>query len=181
MITPFSNNVEWIYSLNILSEIISVCCCLALCRLLVLDNNTVIFNHRVNNDAKHFTRAHNSGRACRCCRLQAHQKEWLASQAELLAQGSVLRAELNASQLERTRLEGELSALKETHQSLDLSNARLTSQYQVWADTQKCIHTHTPTHSRYWCPLCKIGLSASHLRHYPLEIKENASKASLGN
>uniref|UniRef100_A0A3Q4M4J5 Coiled-coil domain containing 88B n=1 Tax=Neolamprologus brichardi TaxID=32507 RepID=A0A3Q4M4J5_NEOBR len=62
--------------------------------------------------------------------LQAHQKEWLASQAELLAQGSVLRAELNASQLERTRLEGELSALKETHQSLDLSNARLTSQYQ---------------------------------------------------
>ncbi|XP_025999395.1 coiled-coil domain containing 88A [Astatotilapia calliptera] len=64
-------------------------------------------------------------------RLQAHQKEWLASQAELLAQGSVLRAELNASQLERTRLEGELSALKETHQSLDLSNARLTSQYQL--------------------------------------------------
>ncbi|KAF0039801.1 hypothetical protein F2P81_008036 [Scophthalmus maximus] len=63
-------------------------------------------------------------------RLQAHQKEWLASQAELLAQGSVLRGELSASQLERTRLEGELSALRETNQSLDLSNARLTSQYQ---------------------------------------------------
>lgn len=64
-------------------------------------------------------------------RLQAQQKEWLASQAELLAQGSVLRGELSASQLERTRLEGELSALRETNQSLDLSNARLTSQYQL--------------------------------------------------
>ncbi|XP_061581562.1 coiled-coil domain containing 88A [Cololabis saira] len=64
-------------------------------------------------------------------RLQAQQKEWLASQAELLAQGSVLRAELSTSQLERTRLEGELSALRETNQSLDLSSARLTSQYQL--------------------------------------------------
>ncbi|XP_027138958.1 coiled-coil domain containing 88A [Larimichthys crocea] len=64
-------------------------------------------------------------------RLQAQQKEWLASQAELLAQGSVLRGELSASQLERTRLEGELSALRETNQSLDLSSARLTSQYQL--------------------------------------------------
>ncbi|XP_035017740.1 coiled-coil domain containing 88A [Hippoglossus stenolepis] len=64
-------------------------------------------------------------------RLQAHQKEWLALQVELLAQGSVLRGELSTSQLERTRLEGELSALRETNQSLDLSNARLTSQYQL--------------------------------------------------
>ncbi|KAM9356819.1 coiled-coil domain containing 88A [Symphorus nematophorus] len=64
-------------------------------------------------------------------RLQAQQKEWLALQAELLAQGSVLRGELSASQLERTRLEGELSALRETNQSLDLSSARLTSQYQL--------------------------------------------------
>ncbi|XP_041846411.1 coiled-coil domain containing 88A [Melanotaenia boesemani] len=64
-------------------------------------------------------------------RLQAQQKEWLASQAELLAQGSVLKLELSASQLERTRVEGELSALRETNQSLDLSNARLTSQYQL--------------------------------------------------
>lgn len=66
-----------------------------------------------------------------CCRLQAQQKEWLALQADLLAQGSVLKAELSTSQLERTRLEGELSSLRETNQSLDLSNARLTSQYQV--------------------------------------------------
>ncbi|XP_039976668.1 coiled-coil domain containing 88A isoform X3 [Xiphias gladius] len=64
-------------------------------------------------------------------RLQAHQKEWLASQAELLAQGSMLKGELSASQLERTRLEGELSTLRETNQSRDLSNARLTSQYQL--------------------------------------------------
>uniref|UniRef100_A0A7N6AUY2 HOOK N-terminal domain-containing protein n=1 Tax=Anabas testudineus TaxID=64144 RepID=A0A7N6AUY2_ANATE len=64
-------------------------------------------------------------------RLQTQQKEWLVSQAELLAQGSMLRGELSASQLERTRLEGELSALRETNQSLDLSNARLTSQYQL--------------------------------------------------
>uniref|UniRef100_A0A3B5L2Q9 Coiled-coil domain containing 88B n=1 Tax=Xiphophorus couchianus TaxID=32473 RepID=A0A3B5L2Q9_9TELE len=64
-------------------------------------------------------------------RLQAQQKDWLASQAELLAQGSVLKAELSASQLEKTRLEGELSALRETNQSLDLSSARLTSQYQL--------------------------------------------------
>lgn len=69
--------------------------------------------------------------ACWCCRLQAQQKEWLALQADLLAQGSVLKGELSASQLERTRLEGELSGLRETNQSLDLSNARLTSQYQV--------------------------------------------------
>ncbi|XP_015240134.1 PREDICTED: girdin-like [Cyprinodon variegatus] len=66
-----------------------------------------------------------------CERLQAQQKDWLASQAELLAQGSVLKAELSASQLEKTRLEGELSGLRETNQSLDLSNARLTSQYQL--------------------------------------------------
>lgn len=66
-----------------------------------------------------------------CCRLQAQQKEWLALQADLLAQGSVLKGELSTSQLERTRLEGELSGLRETNQSLDLSNARLTSQYQV--------------------------------------------------
>uniref|UniRef100_A0A3Q1HI90 Coiled-coil domain containing 88B n=1 Tax=Acanthochromis polyacanthus TaxID=80966 RepID=A0A3Q1HI90_9TELE len=64
-------------------------------------------------------------------RLQAQQKEWLASQAELLAQGTMLRAELSTSQLERTRLEGELSGLRETNQSLDLSSARLTSQYQL--------------------------------------------------
>ncbi|XP_071385283.1 coiled-coil domain containing 88A [Centroberyx affinis] len=64
-------------------------------------------------------------------RLQAQQKEWLASQAELLAQGSVLRGELSAAQLERTRLEGELSTLRETNQSLDLNNVRLTSQYQL--------------------------------------------------
>lgn len=72
-----------------------------------------------------------SAGACCCCRLQAQQKEWLALQADLLAQGSVLKGELSASQLERTRLEGELSSLRETNQSLDLSNARLTSQYQV--------------------------------------------------
>lgn len=80
---------------------------------------------------------------CRCCRLQAQQKEWLASQAELLAQGSVLRGELSASQLERTRLEGELSALRETNQSLDLSSARLTSQYQVLTGhTRRNVSTH---------------------------------------
>ncbi|KAK7922429.1 hypothetical protein WMY93_009331 [Mugilogobius chulae] len=64
-------------------------------------------------------------------RLQAQQKEWLASQAELLAQGSVLRGELSTSQLEKTRLEGELSTLREAHQSLDISYARLTSQFQL--------------------------------------------------
>ncbi|XP_061786433.1 coiled-coil domain containing 88A isoform X1 [Nerophis lumbriciformis] len=64
-------------------------------------------------------------------RLQAQQKNLVASQAELLAQGSMLRGELSSSQLERTRLEGELSTLREANQSLDLSNARLTSQYQL--------------------------------------------------
>ncbi|KAM7389858.1 hypothetical protein PAMP_023808 [Pampus punctatissimus] len=67
-------------------------------------------------------------------RLQAQQKEGLASQAELLAQGSELRGELSASQLERTRLEGELSVLRETNQNLDLNNVRLTSQYQGEAE-----------------------------------------------
>ncbi|XP_061541528.1 coiled-coil domain containing 88A isoform X2 [Phycodurus eques] len=64
-------------------------------------------------------------------RLQAQHKEMVASQAELLAQGSLLRGELSTSLLERTRLEGELSTLREANQSLDLSNARLTSQYQL--------------------------------------------------
>ncbi|XP_077465760.1 coiled-coil domain containing 88A isoform X2 [Stigmatopora argus] len=64
-------------------------------------------------------------------RLQGQQKELMASQAELLAQGSSLRGELSASLLERTRLEGELSLLREANQSLDLSNARLTNQYQL--------------------------------------------------
>lgn len=85
---------------------------------------------RKHTDSKHFT-GHTSDSVCWCCRLQAQQKEWLALQAELLAQGSVLKAELSTSQLDRTRLEGELSALRENNQSLDLSNARLTSQYQV--------------------------------------------------
>lgn len=64
-------------------------------------------------------------------RLQAQQKEWLALQAELLAQGTLLRGELSHFQLERIRQEGELSSLRETNQNLDLSNARLTSQYQL--------------------------------------------------
>lgn len=85
------------------------------------------------------------------CRLQAQQKEWLASQAELLSQGSLLRGELSASQLERTRLEGELSALRETNQSLDLSNARLTSQYQVVPS-----HDNTPAYG-----LCIQGAGSS--------------------
>lgn len=75
-----------------------------------------------------------------CCRLQAQQKEWLALQAELLAQGTLLRGELSHFQLERIRLEGELSSLRETNQNLDLSNARLTSQYQV---SPRCSLIHT--------------------------------------
>uniref|UniRef100_A0A3Q2Z3Z1 Coiled-coil domain containing 88B n=1 Tax=Hippocampus comes TaxID=109280 RepID=A0A3Q2Z3Z1_HIPCM len=51
--------------------------------------------------------------------------------AELLAQGSLLRGELSASLLERTRLEGELNTVREANQSLDLSNTRLTSQFQL--------------------------------------------------
>lgn len=61
-----------------------------------------------------------------------------------MAQGSVLKAELSASQLERTRLEGELSGLRGTNQSLDLSNARLTSQYQVTRAKHAQKRSHTP-------------------------------------
>ncbi|KAJ8282834.1 hypothetical protein COCON_G00053530 [Conger conger] len=64
-------------------------------------------------------------------RLHALQKESMQVQSELLAQGSVLRGELSAAQLERTRLEGELSTLREQNQHLDLNNARLASQYQL--------------------------------------------------
>ncbi|KAM6953338.1 LOW QUALITY PROTEIN: coiled-coil domain containing 88A [Aplochiton taeniatus] len=64
-------------------------------------------------------------------RLQALQREWVLAQTELLAQGSMLRGELSSAQLERMRLEGELSAMRETTQSLDLSNVRLSSQYQL--------------------------------------------------
>ncbi|KAG7464519.1 hypothetical protein MATL_G00166490 [Megalops atlanticus] len=64
-------------------------------------------------------------------KLHALQKESLQVQAELMAQGSVLRGELSAAQLERTRLEGELNTLREQNQHLDLNNARLASQYQL--------------------------------------------------
>ncbi|XP_067104446.1 coiled-coil domain containing 88A isoform X1 [Osmerus mordax] len=64
-------------------------------------------------------------------RLRGQQREWAQAQTELLAQGSVLRGELSAAQLERTRLEGEISTLRENNQSLDLFNVRLNSQYQL--------------------------------------------------
>ncbi|CAL8264250.1 unnamed protein product [Lota lota] len=64
-------------------------------------------------------------------RLQAQHREWLVAQAELLAQGSVLRGELSGALLEKTRLEGEISTLRESNQNLDLCNVRLTSQYQL--------------------------------------------------
>ncbi|KAJ8405176.1 hypothetical protein AAFF_G00321670 [Aldrovandia affinis] len=64
-------------------------------------------------------------------RLHALQKESAQVQTELLAQGSVLRGELSAAQLERTRIEGELSKLREQNQHLDLNTARLASQYQL--------------------------------------------------
>ncbi|XP_051515017.1 girdin-like isoform X2 [Myxocyprinus asiaticus] len=64
-------------------------------------------------------------------RYQSLQKEWVQVQSELLAQSSVLRAELSTAQLERTRLEGELNTLKEHNQQLDLNNVRLSSQYQL--------------------------------------------------
>uniref|UniRef100_A0A8B9KM88 Girdin-like n=1 Tax=Astyanax mexicanus TaxID=7994 RepID=A0A8B9KM88_ASTMX len=57
------------------------------------------------------------------------QKEQV--QSELLAQISVLRSDMSSVQLERTRLEGELSKLKEQNQQLDLNNVRLNSQYQL--------------------------------------------------
>lgn len=59
------------------------------------------------------------------------QKEWVQVQSELLAQSSVLRAELSSAQLERTRLEGKLNSLKEQNQQLDLNHVRLSSQYQL--------------------------------------------------
>lgn len=59
------------------------------------------------------------------------QKEWVQVQSELLAQVSVLRSEISAAQLERTKLEGELNMHKEQNQQLDLNNVRLNSQYQV--------------------------------------------------
>lgn len=59
------------------------------------------------------------------------QKEWVQVQSELLAQSSVVRAELSTAQLERTRLEGKLNTLKEQNQQLDLNNVRLSSQNQV--------------------------------------------------
>ncbi|XP_010896641.2 girdin isoform X1 [Esox lucius] len=64
-------------------------------------------------------------------RLQGMQKEWSQVQTELLAQGSLLRGELSAAQLERTRLEGEINSLRENNQRLELSTDRLTNQYQL--------------------------------------------------
>nr|XP_055034436.1 coiled-coil domain containing 88A [Misgurnus anguillicaudatus] len=64
-------------------------------------------------------------------RYQSLQKEWIQLQSELLAQSSVLRAEMSAAQLERTKLEGELNTLKEQNQQLDLNNVRLSSQSQL--------------------------------------------------
>lgn len=59
------------------------------------------------------------------------QKEWVQVQSELMAQVSVLRSELSASQLERTKMEGELNMLKEQNQQLDLNNVRFNSQFQL--------------------------------------------------
>ncbi|XP_052010341.1 girdin-like [Xyrauchen texanus] len=64
-------------------------------------------------------------------RYQGLQKEWVQVQSELVAQSSILRAELSTAQLERTRLEGKLNTLKEHNQQLDLNNVRLSSQYQL--------------------------------------------------
>ncbi|XP_048032357.1 coiled-coil domain containing 88A [Megalobrama amblycephala] len=64
-------------------------------------------------------------------RYQSLQKEWVQVQSELLAQSSVLRADLSAAQLERTRLEGQINTLKEQNQQLDLNNVRLSSQNQL--------------------------------------------------
>lgn len=66
------------------------------------------------------------------CRYQSLQKEWIQVQSELLAQSSVLRAEMSAAQLERTKLEGDLNSLKEQNQQTDLNYVRLSGQYQVW-------------------------------------------------
>uniref|UniRef100_A0A8K9UUD3 Coiled-coil domain containing 88B n=1 Tax=Oncorhynchus mykiss TaxID=8022 RepID=A0A8K9UUD3_ONCMY len=63
--------------------------------------------------------------------LSGVQREWAQVQSELLARGSVLRGELSAAQLERTRLEGEISSLRENNQRLELSTDRLTNQYQL--------------------------------------------------
>ncbi|XP_057204958.1 coiled-coil domain containing 88A [Triplophysa rosa] len=64
-------------------------------------------------------------------RYQSLQKEWIQVQSELLAQSSVLRAEMSAAQLERTKLEGDLNTLKEQNQQMDLNYVRLSSQYQL--------------------------------------------------
>lgn len=156
----------------------------------------MIHNKNIQHSAAHITAIVVMSKALvwLCCRLLAQQKEWLALQAELLAQGSVLRGELSASQLERMRLEGELSTLRETNQSLDLSNARLTSQYQVLTrcthtHTQKCIYTSATTQRCFVFKMpvnhlyAKKGFSASQWRHSGIlpSRQKKVFKALAGN
>ena len=62
------------------------------------------------------------------CRLNQTYQKLLGENEELQAEHKSL---LNASRLEQTRLETDLSKLREQHQQLDITSTKLTNQCEV--------------------------------------------------
>ena len=65
------------------------------------------------------------------CRLNQTYQKLLRRNEELQAEHKSLKSLLNASPLEQTRLETDLSKLREQHQQLDITSTKLTNQCEV--------------------------------------------------
>ena len=65
------------------------------------------------------------------CRLNQTYQKLLGENEELQAEHKSLKSLLNASPLEQTRLETDLSKLREQHQQLDITSTKLTNQCEV--------------------------------------------------
>ena len=65
------------------------------------------------------------------CRLNQTYQKLLRRNEELQAEHKSLKSLLNASRLEQTRLETDLSKLREQHQQLDITSTKLTNQCEV--------------------------------------------------
>ena len=65
------------------------------------------------------------------CRLNQTYQKHLGENEELQTEHKSLKSLLNASRLEQTRLETDLSKLREQHQQLDITSTKLTNQCEV--------------------------------------------------
>ena len=65
------------------------------------------------------------------CRLNQTYQKLLGENEELQVEHKSMKSLLNASRLEQTRLETDLSKLREQHQQLDITSTKLTNQCEV--------------------------------------------------